>query len=179
MECYQSGSITLSQYFSNIASRYRWHLRILASPLHACKSENSFCRISHTNVLYEEIELTESFYTLRWAGYQSAARLLLSTCKLVPIYTPGSPVLSIGSSFNPISVKLSYFIHPPSPRFTPFPSSPICYPHCGFSGPPIVCSTGQVSSPVPLATLHCLGQIFTPCVCPHPTISLSIPPAHT
>ncbi|KAG1647883.1 hypothetical protein GQR58_030260 [Nymphon striatum] len=90
-----------------------------------------------------------------------------------------SPVLSIDSSFNPIPVKLSYIIHPPSLGLSPFSSSPICYPNCGFSGPSIVCSTGEVSGPVLLATLHCLGQIFTPCVCPHPTISLSIPPAHT
>ncbi|KAG1678673.1 hypothetical protein GQR58_013342 [Nymphon striatum] len=32
------------------------------------------------------------------------------------------------------------------------------------SGPSIVCSTGQVSGPVPLAALHCMGQIFTPCI---------------
>ncbi|KAG1648904.1 hypothetical protein GQR58_029473 [Nymphon striatum] len=43
----------------------------------------------------------------------------------------------------------------------------------------IVCSTGQVAGPILLAILHCLGQIFTPCVRPHPTIGLFIPPAHT
>ncbi|KAG1683882.1 G-protein coupled receptor GRL101 [Nymphon striatum] len=72
-----------------------------------------------------------------------------------------SPVLSIGSSLNPIPVKLSYIIHPPSLRFTSFSSSPICYPHCEFSGPSIVCSTGQVSSPVPLATLHYISKNST------------------
>ncbi|KAG1654308.1 hypothetical protein GQR58_025102 [Nymphon striatum] len=91
-------------------------------------------------------------------------------CTPFRLWHPVSPVLSIGSSLHQIPIKLSYIIHPPSLRFTPFSSSSICYPHCGFSGPPIVFSTGQVSGPVPLATLHCLGQIFTPCVCPHPTV---------
>ncbi|KAG1656237.1 hypothetical protein GQR58_024062 [Nymphon striatum] len=50
---------------------------------------------------------------------------------------------------------------------------------CEFCGTSVICSTGQVSCPVPLATLHCPSYIVTPCVCPHPTISLSIPPAHT
>ncbi|KAG1678230.1 hypothetical protein GQR58_013489 [Nymphon striatum] len=33
------------------------------------------------------------------------------------------------------------------------------------SGPSTACFTGQVFRPVPLATLHCLGEIFTLCVC--------------
>ncbi|KAG1701368.1 Protein GVQW3 [Nymphon striatum] len=56
-----------------------------------------------------------------------------------------SPVLSIDSSVHPIPVKLSNIIHPLSLWFSPFSSSPICYPNCGFSGPSIVCSTGQVN----------------------------------
>ncbi|KAG1648600.1 hypothetical protein GQR58_029708 [Nymphon striatum] len=71
--------------------------------------------------------------------------------------------LSAALPLYPITVKLTF----------------IWYPNCGFSGPSIVCSTGQVSGPVPLATLHCLGQTFTPCVCPFPTMCLSILPAHT
>ncbi|KAG1654810.1 Down syndrome cell adhesion molecule-like protein Dscam2 [Nymphon striatum] len=65
-----------------------------------------------------------------------------------------SAVLSIGSSFHSVPVKLSYIIHPPSLLFSPFSSSPICYPNCRFSGLSIVCLTGQVSGPVQLATLH-------------------------
>ncbi|KAG1655390.1 Nuclear pore complex protein Nup98-Nup96 [Nymphon striatum] len=55
---------------------------------------------------------------------------------VTPVLTR-SPVLSIGSSFHPIPVKLNYITHPPSLRFSPFSSSPICYPNCGFSGPSI------------------------------------------
>ncbi|KAG1678231.1 hypothetical protein GQR58_013489 [Nymphon striatum] len=34
-----------------------------------------------------------------------------------------------------------------------------------IGGPSTACFTGQVFRPVPLATLHCLGEIFTLCVC--------------
>ncbi|KAG1687912.1 RNA pseudouridylate synthase domain-containing protein 1 [Nymphon striatum] len=127
--------------------------------------------LEYVSVVTED-PFSETIYDVFSYHYQEI-KLLYFYSRTGPLLSKGlrsrSPVLSTGSSFHPIPVKLSYIIHPPSFRFSPFSSSPICYPNCGFSGPSIVCSTGQVSGPVPLATLHCLGQIFTPCVCPHPT----------
>ncbi|KAG1672065.1 Nuclear receptor coactivator 2 [Nymphon striatum] len=74
------------------------------------------------------------------------------------------PVLSIDSSLHPINVKLSYIIHPPSLRFTPFSSSPIWYPTCGFSGPSIVCCTGQMSAQFHLLLLTVWGNSLHPVV---------------
>ncbi|KAG1670631.1 hypothetical protein GQR58_016763 [Nymphon striatum] len=100
------------------------------------------------------------FTSTRISKFQSS-----SSAHIGPLLSKGlpsrSPVLSIGSFFHPIPIKLSYIIHPPSLRSTPFSSSPICYPHCGFSGPPIACSTGQVSGPFPLATLVLIAGIKT------------------
>ncbi|KAG1687913.1 RNA pseudouridylate synthase domain-containing protein 1 [Nymphon striatum] len=129
--------------------------------------------LEYVSVVTED-PFSETIYDVFSYHYQEI-KLLYFYSRTGPLLSKGlrsrSPVLSTGSSFHPIPVKLSYIIHPPSFRFSPFSSSPICYPNCGFSGPSIVCSTGQVSGPVPLATLHCLGQIFTPCVCPHPTVT--------
>ncbi|KAG1666137.1 Multidrug resistance-associated protein 5 [Nymphon striatum] len=86
---------------------------------------------------------------LRSKKFQDGGQSSSSSAHIGPLLSRGlpsrSPVFSIGSSFHPIPIKRSYIIHPPSLRSTPFSSSPICYPHCGFSGPPIACSTGQVS----------------------------------
>ncbi|KAG1652773.1 hypothetical protein GQR58_026055 [Nymphon striatum] len=92
------------------------------------------------------------------AGLLGSTSSLSSSACTGPLLSKGlpsrSPVLSISSSIHPIPVKLSYIIYPPSLRFPPFSSSPICYPNCGFSGPSIVCSTGQVSGQCQDQQLH-------------------------